>query len=77
MLGDRAIDHAPQVRTDLVGAALVEAVAGRAFLGRLLAVLDAGRRQQHADRLRLGSRRRLATARLGAAASTRKTGSSS
>ena len=44
--GDRAADHAPEIRADLGRAALVEVVAGRADLGVGLALLDVGLGQQ-------------------------------
>ena len=51
-------DDAVEVRTDLVGAALLEGVAGAALLRDRLTLLGAGGGQQHFDRLallRLGS----------------------
>ena len=46
----RAADHAPEIGTDQVAAALVEGVAGRAFLGRVLAAADIGLGEQLLDR---------------------------
>ena len=59
MRGDRAVDDAPEVGADLVGAALVGGVAGRALLEDRLAGLRVGLGQQRPDRL---LRRRFAAA---------------
>src|SRR6185295_10833086 len=49
-------DHGPQIGPDEIFAALVEGVAGGAFLGRILAAADIGAGEQRFDRL-LGLRR--------------------
>jgi hypothetical protein len=54
----RPLDDAVQVGTDLVGAALLEVVAGVAGLGAGLALLDVGAGEADGDRLDLGLGRR-------------------
>ena len=54
LVGALAVDDAPEMRADLVRAALLEAVAGGALLGRGLALVDGGAGQT--DRQRLGLR---------------------
>src|SRR3954447_22921652 len=53
LAGALAADHAPEIRSDLVRAALVEAVAGLALLGRFLAAVHIGAGQEFAQRLLL------------------------
>src|SRR6185437_4569009 len=51
VLGDRRAQHAIEIGPDAIRAALLEGVAGHAFLRLLLAGIDAGIGEQRRDRL--------------------------